>query len=604
MKKLLTIFTTASAMSLLCFAQAATDGFVVPLDQDLTNSKGTALLPPPIPENNIEVSKVNLSQGLWIEATSSNKAIIRDIASGEKSGYEFDNSHFISEANWWFWGNVGKNFQLNAEISVWDFDKTLYQSNSYAANVPDVTWGDGLQTLVSMPFSFIYNMNDDGVGALNKLGFSVTSPLVNAKFGYGNLKENGMIDWEGIFHVIKRYDDHGKGFTELSLGKDLRQFGKINLNATAGLSMVNRNSSTYGTYELVTMDYGEDSNNPFINAALSFGSITDEEELFFYNESNKNDFSAYIASHLLEKLLLEAHGFVSFGTDTDFSKQSLAGALRATWNDDRWMLRLKQSVAGADAASTKTYTWSKPSTIGADTAVTRADLSFKINDTFAFDLDEVFTLKNLSDAEDYKEESFTLRNQPGLTVNLAKFINMDATACLYTVVSLDKPYENAKDTNLFTYFEEAGLELTFKDLPYAYVKSFVFDYALQRAYSNNSDFNKEYNALFNSVMLTLNVTDNFDVNAAALFRSYSEDKDTNQPLGFALGCSMKKTKLPGHPMAYAHFTYGMDPYEDVNYSVYRADDPRNEAEHRTFLLNSLEKEMTSSYIRIGFIWDL
>lgn len=603
MKKILSILIGAAVLALPALSQAADDGFLVPLDEDLTKSVsassdntggGTVSAP---------ASGPSIAQGLWIEATSSNKSIIRDIATGEKPGYEFDNSHLVSEANWWFWGTIGDKFQLDAEVSVWDFDKTLYQANSYAANVPDVTWGDGLQTLLTMPFSWIYNSNDDGVGALNKLGFTIATPYVNAKLGYGNLKANGMTDWAGIFHVLKRYDDHEKGFTELSLGNDFRQFGNLGINAVVGLSMVNRNSSTYGTYELLTMTYGEDEQKPLVNVALTFGSITDQSQLFFYNKSNKNDASAYIAVRPLERLLLEAHGLMSFGTSAEFGLNSLAGALRATWAADNWSLKLKQTVAGKDASSDSTYTWGKASTVGAGTAVTRADFDFTVNSMISFGLDEVLTFKNLSGAADYTAESLTLRNEPFVDLNFAEILGLDLSASLYGVISLDKPHEKAQKTGIFPYFEEAGIEVAFGGVPF--VSNMVFDYAVQCAYANNSvSLNKEYSAMYHSFMLAMDVTDKFSVNGGAVIRARSQKQASDQPAGFALGCAMRKLPLPGSPMVYAHFTYGMDPYEDVNYSVFRADDPQNEPSHRTFLLNSLDSESTSSYIRLGFIWDL
>ena len=127
----------------------------------------------------------NVLQGIWIEATSKTNAIIRDIATGEKAGWELDNQHLLSNANWWFWGDINKTFHLDAEIGVWKFDRTLYQADSFAANVPVVTWGDGLQGLGTMFFSPIYNWNDNGLGAFNKLGFTISSPFVNVKVGYG-----------------------------------------------------------------------------------------------------------------------------------------------------------------------------------------------------------------------------------------------------------------------------------------------------------------------------------------------------------------------------------------------------------------------------------
>lgn len=48
----------------------------------------------------------------------------------------------------------------------------------------------------------------------------------------------------------------------------------------------------------------------------------------------------------------------------------------------------------------------------------------------------------------------------------------------------------------------------------------------------------------------------------------------------------------------------MNPYEDNNYTLFRADDPLNKPLHRTYLLNSLYEDVTTSQISLGLIWNL
>ncbi|MDR2478289.1 MAG: hypothetical protein LBD48_03140 [Treponema sp.] len=48
----------------------------------------------------------------------------------------------------------------------------------------------------------------------------------------------------------------------------------------------------------------------------------------------------------------------------------------------------------------------------------------------------------------------------------------------------------------------------------------------------------------------------------------------------------------------------MDPYEDTNYTLFRADDPLNKPSHRTYLLNHLYDYVDKSRISFGFIWEL
>ena len=90
MKKILTILGTAFLSFSMIFAQAANDGFLVPIDEDLTDAITKAAAPQGA------ASGPSLMQGIWIEATSQTDFLIRDIATGEVSGFEVDENHFKS----------------------------------------------------------------------------------------------------------------------------------------------------------------------------------------------------------------------------------------------------------------------------------------------------------------------------------------------------------------------------------------------------------------------------------------------------------------------------------------------------------------------------
>jgi len=611
MKKIVSALTVLLASYLPLASQAATDGFIVPLDEDLTKAISAA------PAATASAAASSVKQGAWIEVTSSNKSLIRDIATGKKKGYEFDNSHFISMMNWWFWGDISPSFHLDAEIAVWDFDKTLYQANSYATSVPDVTWGDGLQTLASMPFSFLYNANDEGVGNFNKMGFTVVTPYVQAKIGYGDLKANGMLDFEGIYHVIDRWDFVDKGFTEISLGKNLQTFGNITLNATAAFSMMR---GTYGLYDLLDIKYG-DEKNPLVEAAFTFGSETTEEELFRYNEQNTNALSAYLALSPLEQLKLEGHAIASFGTDIDLDKDALAVAGRAAWSADKWSVRLMDSYACQNVDSVWGSDGADYDNIRANNNATQLDFNLGISDAVSFGLDEtaLLVLNDVDGGTKHNEfkDFMRLRNQPYMDLDLSSLLNTDLSVGLYGVLNLDRPTDSTKgDKDWETVFKEAGIELKFQSLPFA--KKLTFDYVLSanaewEMESSKIESNNNYDVgeLFHSVMLTADMNDLISLTAGFLYRNYladTSDSFVEQNLGLALGMMIHKTPLPGHPKFWIHATYGMDPYEDTNYNLFRADDGQNKAIHRTYLLNTLDDTSdganVSSYVRLGLIWDL
>ena len=599
-------------VSSVIFAQEADDGFVVPLNEDFSK----AIVAAPSPTQSGAASLVK--QGLFIEVTSSNQAIIRDIATGKKKGYEMDNAHFLSKANWWFWGDITPNFHLDAEISVWNTDKTLYKANSYADNVPDVTWGDGLQNMASIPFSFVQNLSDKGIGAFNKMGFTIITPFIESKFGYGDLKENGMLDFDGIYHVIDRWNYVGKGFTELSLGKNLQRHGDVTVNATAALSMMR---GTYGMYDLLDVKYG-DGKNPLLETALTFGSYTTEEELFRYNKQNINAASAYFALSPIEHLKFELHGLGTFGTKVDFDKNVLAIAGRAGWSCEKFTARVMESVSAKNVNSVWGSDGKDYDDINANKSTTQVDFSFYALPVVSFGLDETVSYTLEDEATASKHNQFggytAFRTQPYMDFDLNDVLGKDLSVGLYGVLSIDKITENTKtDKDVYTNFRGAGIELKGTEVV-PKIKKFTFDYALKanskwQMDSAKVDSNNDYDLgeIFHSFMLTADVTDNLSLTAASLYRQYIADTKTGftqQPLGFALGFEIKKVRLPGRPKFWMHFTYGMDPYEDKNYMLFRADDKTNKPLHRTYLLNTLDAYSkgtnVASYIRLGLIWDL
>src|SRR5574344_1293318 len=370
----------------------ATDAAIddaIPFDEDLsvsvTKTEGTG-------------SKSSLAQGIWIEVTSDNTSLIRDIATGEKSGYEFDKSELKSLGNWWFWGDINPLFHLDAEISEWDFDKVLYKANSYGANVPTVTWGDGLQTLAKMFFSPIYYGSDSGVGAFNKLGFNVTTPYVNAHLGYGQVKANGMSKFTGIYNILDRWDDVGNGFVELTNGKSVQNFGKVKVNALAALSLMR---ASFGTYDILEVNYDDK-----VDAALTFGSTSTPSELFRYNEQNDNAASAYVSFAPLDMFKFEVHGLTYFGTSASYAAATNAAiAGRITFTKGAITTNVMESYAGENVLSV----WGKDSTINPDTSTSQANFWWDVNSFVSFGFDEGFTMNDVAALSD---GLWTIRNEP------------------------------------------------------------------------------------------------------------------------------------------------------------------------------------------------
>lgn len=590
MKKVFGILAALFIAAGSVFAQEESDDFFIDLSEDFTEAQEDSAAE----STSSEKSGPAIKQGIWIEATSHNNSLIRDIATGEKSGYEFDNSHFASKANWWFWGNVSPLFMLDAEISVWKFDKTLYQADSYGANVPDVTWGDGLETLASIPFSFVKGMNDDGVGLFNKMGFTIHNPYVNVKFGYGDLKANGMLAFTGIYNVIDRWNNVGNGFTEISNGNRLRTFGDFTVNATAALS---RMRGTFGTYNLVDLRYSD-----VAQLALTFGSVSTKENLFYYNEQNRNAASVFAKVSPLDFLNVEAHGIYSFGTEIESGMSSTAVAGRISYVSDVLTVSLSESYAGSDVDSVWGSDGQKYDDINAGTSTSKIALDWNAADFISVGLDETLTFADVNALSDSK---MTVRNQPSVDFDFNPLFGKNIRTSAYGVVNVDRLASDVSaDRGAVLYLEEAGIEVTAENLA-RYLKKITADYAVSLDYQDwKEGLFYDYSVLYNSVMINADITERLNVHAGSLVRVSAAENAAFVPAGFALGASFKQIPLPGKPMLWAHFTYGMNPYEDNNYTLFRADDPLNKPLHRTYLLNSLYEDVTTSQISLGLIWNL
>ncbi len=589
------------------FAQEANDGFIVPLNEDLKNAISAA--PAAAAAVGTEAQSApnpfkDFKMGLWLETQSVNESLIRNISDHTKKGYEFDNAHFKTEANWWFWGKVSENVLISSEIAVLDFDKTLYQADSYATNVPDVTLGDGFQSLIEMFSSPFKKGNDEGLGYFKKMGVDLTTPYFIARLGYGDLgRDGGMSHFDGIFNVIdyKSWD----GYTEIKNGPKIQEFGDFKVDVLLGFS---DKIGNYGTYDWLGVKYKD-----FAEAKLTFGSSSSEEQLFFYNRTNTNAFSAYFNVKPLEKLTLEAHLLGTFGTDDELSlgSDTLAYAGRIGWKADSWNVSLMQSLAGENVNSVWGSDGEYYDDINANTATTQLDAKKTFENgvlPFALGLDQGFSYY-LNDTDSQYEGALSFRSEPFADFDISNLIGKNFTIGLYGVMNFDKLSENQDaDENLVKSFDEGGVELSTENaIPF--LKKTVLSYAIKRSYGTwESGSSYPLQKTYHSIMLSSDVTDNLNFTFGSVIRDDNTDSDTNVPFAFAVGASLKNMPLPGHPRLWTHFTYGMFPYTDNNYTLRRWDEENDLSTHRSYLLNEVDGTTDDcqykSRVSVGLIWNL
>ncbi len=591
-----------SALGLSAFAQEATDGFIVPLGEDF--SKPAAAGGEATDAGGEAGPFKNLKMGLWVETQSVNESLIRNLSDKKKKGYEFDNAHFITEANWWFWGNLSDSVFLKSEIAVLDFDKTLYQENTYAANVPDVTWGDGFQSLLEMFSSPFKKGNDEGLGYFKKMAVNLTTPYITAKFGYGDTGEDvGMSHFDGIFNVID-YKDYN-GYTEIKNGSKIQEFGDFKVDATLAFSdMV----ESYGTYDYIDVKYKDKA-----EAALTFGSSSPEEQLFFYDRTNTNALSLYAAVSPVERLKIEAHVLGTFGTadGMELGSDTMAGAGRASWTADTWKASVMQSVAGLKVDSVWGADGQVYDDINANTATTQIDAEKTFRDlktplTIALDQGISRTLKTDSDNGGYKG-FLSFRTEPYADVDLSSLVGRNLTVGSYGTFTFDSlPEEMSGEKEFIASFNEAGIEIATTDAIPRF-KNAKLDYAVKNEYASWKNGSRyPLDTSYHSIMLSGDITDNIGTTFGSVVRK--SDDETVVPFAFALGVTFRKIPLPGKPRLWTHFTYSMFPYTDTNYTLRRYDEENEKYPHRTYLLNDLDGDggtyMYKSRMSLGLVWDL
>ena len=423
------------------------------------------------------------------------------------------------------------------------------------------------------------------MGGFNKLGFTISSPYVKSRFGYGLLKGGGMSEFTGIYNVINRWDDVGRGYTELHLGDGLTKIGdNVTVNFFAGLS---RMRAEYGVYSVLNAAFSEKT-----RAAATFVSTTNSGELFRYNEQNENAYSLYASYKALDFLTVSLHGLSSFGTEIkgDFMESS-AGAARAEIETEMWSGDLIASIAGPDVKTV----WGDDDTVEPDAFSLGLVQWFKLSgDDFKIGLDTYAAFFN---TEKFSDGLVSMRNQPMIEYSFKNQMDIDMSLSVYSVLRFDRIAlaDDPKQPWAF-WFEEAGLEFTWNDAPF--MKKLVFDYAVLMQYK---DWNKGYDLdiMYNSVMLSADVTDTVSATLGAIIRV-----DSPSPVGVAVGASVKTNWKFGKPRLWTHIAYGMDPYEDNNYTLYRADDPLNRPLYRTYMLKTLNEFTDKCRISIVLIWEL
>lgn len=564
----------------------------IPFDTDLSA---------PAAENAAQTGAVRpaatVAQGIWIQAYGDGKFLTRDVAEGTKKGYEFDKADLVSKANWWFWGDITPSFHLDAEVGVWNFDNVMYQSNSYAANVPDVTWGDGLQSLLSRFYAPVYGMSDKTAGAFNKMGFTVKTPVVSARAGYGTLNDNTMSGFTGIYNMLNPWRDVGKGFLEIKNGDSLKTFGPVTVDALFALS---RMRGEYGMYSVLNTDIASKA-----DIVLTYGSTTNKSELFRYDEQNDNAVSAYVNVKPSDFLSVEAHAMSYYSASENIAADTSAAAARVTFTQKAYDIALSQSFAGSKAATV----WGDDTTVGADASTTALKGTYRISDMFTAGLDARLELNDVSDMAD---GLIHIRAQPMFDTDFAPLFSKPVTVKTYGVIDTDRIAQSSDSAMPWTaYFDEAGIEVDVGDVA-TWLKKLTFDYAAKATYDTWTSGSSAYalDVLYHSIMIEASVNDSLGFTLGSILKNNPDPADTFIPYGFAGGVSyVTNWKAIGSPRVWMNAIWGMDPYEDVQYSLYRADSYKNGAiPHRTYLLNTVLDSandcLAESHIRVGMTWDI
>jgi hypothetical protein len=520
-------------------------------------------------------------------------------------------------------GEAIKNVPIYIEVAVAENDSfnNLYQKDS-------LNWSDGFKNFgVDMLSDPIYYLDGQGAGKTYlghfKAGFN--SPYVNLMTGYkyAKLTTHKNVSWTTVDGEWEAGYNQTGGYAEWSLGSALQKIGdNITIHATiAPNKTADRAGGQYGLYSFINAQIGDHYVDFQYNGAYGndYKTIYDNIYEADFIGGYKGDFGPLTVK---ANMLYNVWGSVKVN-DTykipynpstsdvsgvmegkDFLYNSAAN-VQLTYTDLNYGVTVGYRYRGAQASMMYVEQGADGHTdisdqLGSPNTM-RAWLSGYVNPISLLKV-SLDGYADLAFNNDYSKlwmpyqkpyndsKNIQFEAKPQFDLDLEDFTSYKSSFSvygegLYNTSDKDK-FTRGTASNQFVLnvvgakFNIQELSDTFKDVSVYY------------AYDN-----KDANYLFNTLLATVSLPQDFGVQAAVGMRTANEGQsDPDMPFGFSLGVS-KVFRSTVKTNTYAQFVYGIDPYkgfgdgqDNINLDGYR-------------LSNGQGAFNNGAALRIGMRWD-
>lgn len=502
--------------------------------------------------------------GTWTILRSDTGFLTRDLATGEKSGFDLDYSLLYASSYWKLQGDILPGWNIYAELQVAEASKYLYKASTVKGEEPEVPFKEGLEDVLESAFHPADAWLNDTSPVLGHFKVRITNPYVNLYTGY---KWSKGTEHVFLFNTSNADDnDANAGFTELSLGEKLSSIGdRVSLDVVVA---PNKRLGTDGVYSWFTTTYDD-----AYTLDLAFNSVTDEESLFNYSRNHRGMFSMGIGAEPLDGLSLKAAYLLSYQVlDKEFqdlTDDSMAWGVEGSYQRDTFGVSLTTKLAGPQA--TTIYgddDTVKPGNLFIEFApwvrVYPMKFSLTTNATFTNELDKI------------GEEDKYVYYKPQVDVDLSQWVGMSLTTSLYTRMQTDFI---GKESDLGFKLMDVGSKTSFKNLA-EFLPGLDVYYALAVEYGTYDVVEKAYPAevLYNALLFDASLPQQVGLTTGLIVRTNlkEEDDPTLVPFGMSMGAhwTVPSASLK-NPVLFANIEYNFHPYgkdgkdEEFNLDEYR-----------------------------------
>lgn len=530
---------------------------------------------------------------------SSTTFLTRDIATGETSGFEIDQSGLYGVAYWTLSGQVAPGFRLFTELQLFNGGTTIFQANTDGSQAALTSIPDGLDALAQGLWRPFGALNGGGRPSLNKFQFTFEAPLFSLATGYGAAQATT----NSLIYTTISGADAGDGFLEIKNRGDLTALPG-DLGWWNGMVALTRRAGGLGIASYQNFDILDGT---FVTVGYNANSPATALADFWTDSGHSVSLGVRTA---INAMTVRAHLLGAFGPNDAFGAATLAAAADLDVSADGRTLYVLARWAGENP-----YTvFGDDGTVGKGTFYLQVSPSLQ-NDLFKVGVDTNVTLDNFiadDDGSGFADEDgdgdtdavYDLYVKPYYDLYLSQIVpSLNATATVYAKTGV-RTFNETFDiqTRTVIRLNELGVQGSFSDLA-AFMPSLTVSYAGLFGYATYNVFEPGtvLETLTNSILVQAGLANDVQVNGGVILRSNFDESLTAAeraqlvPFGFAVGAGKRfAEEFLGGPYGYANFAFNFDPFDGGQVGLAMND----------FAPSNRDGSTGVAYLRVGMSWDL